>query len=133
MARIQYQPAAQSGGYRPQQTDERKIARMREEAARQVEGMQRVANAELRQRQTDLDAMKADEAATAKANERNYQTATGNSQRYLKGLQNQQARDQQQFNQNQADNATIFKSLSSLSSSAGVIAVALQEAAAKRK
>ena len=133
MARIQYQPAAQSGGYRPQQTDERKIARMREEAARQVEGMKRVADAELRQRQTDLDAMKADEAATAKANERNYQTATGNSQRYLKGLQNQQARDQQQFNQNQADNATIFKSLSSLSSSAGVIAVALQEAAAKRK
>jgi hypothetical protein len=50
--RIQYQPSVPRGGYRPQQTDERKIARMREEAARQVQGMQRVADAEINRRTT---------------------------------------------------------------------------------
>jgi len=37
MARIQYQRAAKAGGYRPQQVDERNIARLREETARQIE------------------------------------------------------------------------------------------------
>lgn len=131
--RIQYQPAAPGGRYKPQQVDDRNIARMKEEAARRVEGMQRVARADLQQRQANLEAMQADAASTARANERNFRTATANSQRYLKGLQSQQSRDAQQFGIDQDANAAIFNSLASVSKSAGVIASTLIEEAKKKK
>lgn len=125
--RIQYQPSAPGGKYRPQQTDERKIARMREEAARQVQGMQRVAEAEIRSREKVLASMKEDEAYTARAEERNYRTAAANSQRKLDGLQRQQVRDQQQFEINQKNNLAILESISNLSQSAGFIVDQLQK------
>ena len=133
MTRIQYQPSLPRGGYKPQQTDERKIARMREEAARQVQGMQRVAEAEIRSREKMLASMKEDAAYTAKAEERNFQIETANGQREIEGLQRQQVRDQQQFEQDQKDNLTILQGLASLSKSAGTVVNYLQEKRKKEK
>lgn len=131
--RIQYQPSVPRGGYRPQQTDERKIARMREEAARQVQGMQRVADAEIRSRERVLASMKEDEAYTARAEERNFRIETANGQRKIEGLQRQQVRDQQQFEINQKDNLAILESISSLSQSAGAIVDYVQAERKKKK
>lgn len=128
MARIQYQGAARAGGYRPQQVDERNIARIREESQRQIEGMRVAANAEIESRREVARAMKEDAAYTASARERNYQIQTQNTQRELTGLQAQAQRDQQQFNIDQKANEQIFKEISTLSSSAAKLVNKIQEA-----
>ena len=118
MARLQYQRAAKAGGYRPQQVDERNIARMREETARQIDGMRQVANAEIESRREVARAMKEDAAATRQAEQKNFQIQSQNSQREIQGLQAQAARDQQQAVINQKATQSIFESISSLSSTA---------------
>ena len=133
MARIQYQRAAQAGGYRPQQVDERNIARMREETARQIEGMRQAANAEIESRREVARSMKEDAAYTKAAEEKNFQIQTANSNRQIQGLQAQAARDQQQFNINAKETESIFKSISSLSKSASEIAADIQEQQEKER
>src|SRR5210317_119676 len=118
MARIQYQRAAQAGGYRPQQVDERNIARMREEAARQIEGMRQVANAEIESRREVARAMKENAAYTRSAEEKNYQIQTANTRREIDGLQAQAVRDQNQAALNQKATESIFSSISNLSETA---------------
>src|SRR5210317_1436375 len=118
MARLQYQRAAKAGGYRPQQVDERNIARMREETARQIDGMRQVANAEIESRREVARVMKEEAAYTKGAQERNFQIQTQNSQREIQGLQAQATRDQQQAVINQKATESIFESISSLSSTA---------------
>jgi len=125
MARIQYQRAAKAGGYRPQQVDERNIARMREETARQIEGMRQAANAEIESRREVARAMKEDAAYTKGAKEKNFQIQTANSNRQLQGLQAQAARDQQQFAADRAATKTMFESISKLSTTASKYADAL--------
>ena len=127
MARIQYQRAAKAGGYRPQQVDERNIARLREETARQIEGMRQAANAEIESRREVARSMREDAAYTARAEERNFQIQTQNSQRELAGLQAQAQRDVAQYNANAKATQSIFESISSFSSTAGKIAGQIQE------
>lgn len=98
MARVQYQGAARASGYRPQQVDERGLARLREEGERKVRGMQAVADAEIENRRRALQAMKEDEAYTKQAMQRDYQIASGNQQRIAQGLQAEAQRDRDQFN-----------------------------------
>lgn len=128
MARIQYQGAAKPGGYRPQQVDERNIARIREESQRQIDGMRAVANAEIESRREVAKAMKENAAYTASAEERNFQIQSQNTQRELTGLQAQAQRDQQQFNINQKATEQIFENISSLSSTASKVVAKIQEA-----
>jgi hypothetical protein len=118
MARLQYQRAAKAGGYRPQQVDERNIARMREESNRVIEGMRRAANAEIESRREVARSMKEDAAYTKGAKEKNFQIQTQNTQREIAGLQAQARRDQDQAAINQQATESIFKSISSLSSTA---------------
>ena len=131
MARIQYQPAAKSGSYRPQQVDERNIERIRQESQRQLEGMRTAANAEIESRREVARAMKENAESTARAEQRNYEIQTQNTQRELTGLQNQAQRDQQQFNIDLRANEQIFKEISTLSTSASKIVNQLQEAKKK--
>jgi hypothetical protein len=99
MARIQYQGAARASGYRPQQVDEeRKLARLRQEGERRLQGMRAVADAEMEERRRMLQAMKEDEAYTKGAMDRDYRIATGNQQRVAESLQAQAKRDRDQFN-----------------------------------
>ena len=118
MARLQYQRSAKAGGYNPQQVDERNIARMREETARQLDGMRRVADADIQNRQRISQAMKEDAAAVARQQERNFQIQTQNSNRRIQGLQAQAQRDQQQAAIDQKATETIFDSIASLSATA---------------
>ena len=62
MARVQYQRAAQASGYRPQQVDERGLARLREEGNRRLEGMRTVADAEIEKRRRTLKTMRKEDA-----------------------------------------------------------------------
>ena len=99
MARIQYQGAARASGYRPQQVDEeRKLARLRQEGDRRLQGMRAVAQAEIEERQRMLQSMKEDAAYTKGAMERDYRISAGNQQRVAQGLQAQAQRDRDQFN-----------------------------------
>jgi hypothetical protein len=118
MARIQYQRAAKAGGYRPLQVDERNIARMREETARQIDGMRQAAQAEIQSRRDIAQSMKEDAAYTARAEERNFQIQTANSNRQIQGLQAQANRDRQQAAINREATETIFKTISSFSATA---------------
>ena len=118
MARIQYQGAAKAGGYRPQQVDDRNIARLREETARQIEGMRQAANAEIDSRREVAKAMKENAAYTRSAEEKNYQIQTENTRREINGLQAQAQRDQEQAAINQKATESIFSSISTLSESA---------------
>lgn len=118
MARLQYQRSAKAGGYNPQQVDERNIARMREETARQIDGMRRYADADIQNRQRVAQAMKEDAAAVARQQERNFQIQTQNSQRRIQGLQAQAQVDQQQAAIDQKATETIFDSIASLSATA---------------
>ena len=133
MARIQYQRAAQAGGYRPLQVDERNIARMREESSRQIEGMRQAANAEIQSRRDIAQAMKEDAAYTARAEERNFQIQTQNTQREIAGLQAQAQRDVAQFNADAKATQTIFNSISSFSESASKIVEQIQKAQEEQK
>ena len=133
MARIEYQRSVRAGGYRPQQVDERNVARQREETARQIDGMRRAANAEIESRREVARSMKEDAAYTKAAKEKNFQIQTANSNRQIQGLQAQARRDQEQFNANAQANETIFKSISSLSASAGIIVDRIQEEQKKEK
>lgn len=128
MARIQYQGAARPGGYRPQQVDDRNIARIREESQRQIEGMRQAASAEIESRREVARAMKENAAYTATAEERNFQIQSQNTQRTLTGLQNQAQRDLQQFNLDQKATEQIFESISTFSSTASKLVNKIQEA-----
>ena len=133
MARIQYQRAAKAGGYRPQQVDERNIARMREETARQIEGMRQAANAEIESRRDVARAMKENAAYTKGAEERNFQIQTQNTNREIAGLQAKAQRDVAQYNANAKATQSIFESISSLSKAASDIAEQIQEAQEKER
>ena len=133
MARIQYQGFAKAGSYRPQQVDERNIARIREETARQVEGMRQAANAEIESRREVARAMQEDAAYTARAEERNFQIQTQNSQRQITGLQAQAQRDVAQYNANAKATQSIFESIASFSKSAATIATQIQEEQTKQR
>jgi hypothetical protein len=115
MARIQYTPYTKAGGYRPQQVDDRKLARMREESQRQIQGMRENAQAEINNRKEIAQQMKADQAYTKAAEEKNFQIQTANAQREAAGLA---AKRQQMYEQYRADaKATeqIFSSVANLS------------------
>jgi len=96
MARIQYTPYTKAGGYRPQQVDDRKLARMREESQRQIQGMRENAQAEINNRKEIAQQMKADQAYTKAAEEKNFQIQTANAQREAAGLA---AKRQQMYEQ----------------------------------
>ena len=127
MARVQYQRAAQASGYRPQQVDERGLARLREEGNRRLEGMRAVADAEIENRRRTLQAMKEDEAYTKQAMQRDYQIATGNQQRIAQGLQAEAKRDRDQFNNDTEARTSILQSIQSLSKTAGEEATKIYE------
>jgi len=128
MARVQYQRAAQASGYRPlEQGDELKLARMREEGNRRLEGMRTVADAELENRRRTLQAMKEDDAYTKQAIQRDYQIATGNEQRIAQGLQAEAKRDRDQFNNDTEARTSMLQNIQSLSKTAGEEATKIYE------
>ena len=119
MKQVQYRRAAQSSGFRPIQISGNEISRMREESARVVQGMRDVRNAEIKERESQLAQQKENQRLEARQRERNRQIETANHQRTLTGLQQEARAQEQQYQQNQQDNATILKSISTMSQTAG--------------
>ena len=127
MARIQYTPYAKSTGYRPQQVDDRNLARMREESQRQIEGMRQLAQAEIDNRKEIAQQMKADQAYTEAADAKNFQIMTDNANREAAGLA---AKRQQMSDQYRADaKATeqIFSSVANFSTTAAKVVGEIQK------
>jgi len=133
MARIQYTPYTRAGGYKPQQVDDRNLARMREESQRQLQGMRENATAEINNRKEIAQQMKADQAYTKAAEEKNFQIQTDNARREAAGLARKQQQAQQQFVADQNATKQIFDSISSLSTSAAKVARTIQESTDKQK
>lgn len=71
MARIQFTPATKSKGFDPIQLSTASITRMREEADRVIQGMERNRAAELKQRTDDFQAMKDNQAYTDRITKEN--------------------------------------------------------------
>ena len=127
MARVQYQRAARASGYRPQRTDDSAQRRRQEEADRTLQGMRTVANAEIEARREFLRQMKENDEYTRSAKQRNFEIATQNDQREIRGLQQQAQRDIEQYNADSKARATIFESISNLSKTAGETAGKIYE------
>ena len=102
MARIQFTPATKSKGFDPIQLSKASITRMREEADRVIQGMERNRAAELKQRTDDFQAMQANadytEQITKENNAIELQNAKNRQQQAAYNLQTnrQQAEIDQQ-------------------------------------
>ena len=118
MARIQYQGSARASGYRPQQFDERGLARLREQGDRRLQNMRAIADAEIEERRRMLQAMKEDGAYTKGAIERDYRIATGNQERIAQGLKAEAVRDRDQFNIDTKARTDALNSVKAFSDSA---------------
>ena len=115
MARIQYQPASRSRGFKPRNLSTAGINRMREESNRIIQNMEKNRQAEKEQRDRDLQAIKENNEYEAQIERENFNTQLQNlkSERNqtVTGLQLEGAEAQAQ----QAKTQAILTSISSLS------------------
>ena len=87
MARLRYQPATNPRGFQPIQLSSAGIARMQEENNRVIRNLESRRNAEISQRQRNLQAVEQNQAAEADQRERNFQSEQ-------QALKQQQARSE---------------------------------------
>ena len=119
MKQVQYRRAAQSTGFRPVQISGAEISRMQQESARVVQGMRDVRDAEIKNRESILAQTKEDQREQERQEDRNYKISTQNLQQEISDIRRQSQEAQQQFANDQTANASILKSISSISQSAG--------------
>ncbi len=105
MARLQYQPATKPRGFQPIQLSRAGIARMEEEGNRIIRGMERQRDAEIGQRESDLQDMKENSEYEKRARDRNQDIENRNFENEQLAIQNeakakqaQQKADQELFN-----------------------------------
>ena len=87
MARLRYQPATNPRGFQPIQLSSAGITRMQEENNRVIRNLESRRNAEISQRERNLQAVEQNQAAEANQRERNFQSEQ-------QALQQQQAKSQ---------------------------------------
>jgi len=87
MARLRYQPATNPRGFQPIQLSSAGIARMQEENNRVIRNLEKRRNAEISQRERNLQAVEQNQAAEANQRERNFQSEQ-------QALKQQQARSE---------------------------------------
>lgn len=121
MKQAQFRRSAQSPGFRPIQVSNANISRMREESDRVIQGMRNVRDAEIKNRERVLSEVKENQRAEAAARERNFQINTKNQQTALNNLQLEARARQQQIASDQQATASILKSISNISETAGEI------------
>ena len=114
----QYRRAAQPRGYRPRRVDQTNIRRMQEDTNRTVQGMRQRAEMEIADRRRVLAQQKADQAATRRMEEKNFQIQTQNSQNELRGLQLEGQRLAKQAAVDMKATSDILGSISNLSNTA---------------
>jgi len=89
MARLQYQPATRPRGFQPIQLSRAGIARMEEESNRIIRGMERQRDAEIRQRDSDLQDMRDNSEYERRARDRNQDIENRNFENEQLAIQNQ--------------------------------------------
>jgi soluble lytic murein transglycosylase-like protein len=132
MARIQYQPAGRSRGFKPRQISTAGISRMREESNRMIANMERNRQAEKEQRDRELQAIKENNAYTERVERQNFEIQTQNLQaernEALQGLQVEQAQAQAQ----QAQTQSVLNVIGTLSKTASQVAEVVDAELLKR-
>lgn len=124
MARIRYQPATKSKGFRPIQLSTAGISRMREETNRVVEGMQQNLAAEKEQQKRNLDAMRDDAAYTERITKENRTIEVQNLKNEQLSITQTADRDAQQAKYDADATQTILTSIVDFSETAAKKAAA---------
>jgi hypothetical protein len=123
MARIQFTPATKSKGFDPIQLSTASITRMREEADRVVQNMEKNRAAELKQRTQDLQAMQANDAYTDRITKENNAIQLQNEQNNLEAALDNLRITQQQSEIDQQTMQSFFDTVKSVSKTAAAKSV----------
>ena len=101
MARLQFRSATQSKGFAPIQLSKASLSEMEKRDAKLLKALESKHAAEIKQRETNLQAMRENAAYTERANAQNRQIELDNLQREQTSINQIAARDQQQARYNQ--------------------------------
>lgn len=118
MARLQFRSATQSKGFAPIQLSKASLSEMEKRDAKLLKALESKHAAEIKQRETNLQAMRENAAYTERANAQNRQIELDNLQREQTSLNQIAARDQQQARYNQQATETIISSIVDFSATA---------------
>ena len=119
MARRQYTPGTKARGFNAVQVSNANLAQLEAAGNRVLQNMQAQRNADLENRQRTLNEMQSNANYTQNALDRNFQIASNNETERQKQIQYDEAERQRRFEQASSGAAQIFKSLASLSFTAG--------------
>ena len=119
MARRQYTPGTKARGFNAVQVSNANLAQLEAAGNRVLQNMQAQRNADLENRQRTLNAMQSNANYTQNALDRNFQIASTNETERQRQIQYDEAERQRRFEQASAGAAQVFKSLASLSFTAG--------------
>jgi hypothetical protein len=118
MARLQFRSATQSKGFAPIQLSKASLSEMEKRDAKLLKALESKHAAEIKQRETNLQAMRENAAYTERANAQNRQIELDNLQREQTSLNQIAARDQQQARYDQQATETIIGSIVDFSATA---------------
>ena len=118
MARLQFRSATQSKGFAPIQLSKASLSEMEKRDAAVLKGLQQNHAAEIKQRETNLQAMRENAEYTERKFAQNRQIEIDNLQREQTSLNQIRARDQQQARYDQQATETIISSIVDFSDTA---------------
>jgi len=118
MARLQFRSATQSKGFAPIQLSKASLSEMEKRDAKLLKALESKHAAEIKQRETNLQAMRENAAYTERANAQNRQIEIDNLQREQTSINQIAARDQQQARYDQQATETIIGSIVDFSATA---------------
>lgn len=118
MARLQFRSATQSKGFAPIQLSKASLSEMEKRDAAVLKGLQQNHAAEIKQRETNLQAMRENAEYTERKFAQNRQIEIDNLQREQTSLNQIRARDQQQARYDQQATETIIGSIVDFSDTA---------------
>ncbi len=124
MARLQFKPATQSKGFAPIQLSKASLSEMEKRDNELLKALESKHAAEMKQRETNLQAMRDNDAYTQQRFKENRQIEVDNLQREQTSLNQIAARDQQQARYDQQATETIINSIVDFSETAAKTALA---------
>jgi len=118
MARLQFRSATKSKGFAPIQLSKASLSEMEKRDAKLLKALESKHAAEIKQRETNLQAMRENAEYTERANAQNRQIELDNLQREQTSLSQIAERDRQQAQYDQQATETIINSIVDLSATA---------------
>jgi len=124
MARLQFKPATQSKGFAPIQLSKASLSEMEKRDNELLKALESKHAAEIKQRETNLQAMRENDAYTQRRFQENRQIEVDNLQREQTSINQIAARDAQQAKYDQQATETIISSIVDFSETAAKTALA---------